>query len=75
MTELPYIIVESIFEQPHLIEVETNEGILTANNISDDDEFLLPEDMIDAVKKIVLETWNVQVIRDTNEISSQNKVQ
>lgn len=75
LTELPYIIVESIFEQPHLIEVETNEGILTANNISDDDEFLLPEDMIDAVKKIVLETWNVQVIRDTNEVSSQNKVQ
>ena len=52
--------------------VQNNE---TANNINDDDEFLLPEDMIDAVKKIVLETWNVQVIRDTNEISSQNKVQ
>ena len=72
---MPYIIVESIFEQPHLIEIETNEGILTANNISDDDEFLLPEDMIDAIKKIVLETWKIQVIRDTNEISSQNKVQ
>ena len=75
LSNIPHIIVESIFEQPHLIETETNEGILTVNNISDDDEFLLPEDMIDAVKKIVLDTWNVQVIRDTNEVSSQNKVQ
>ena len=36
LSNIPYIIIESIFEQPHLIETETNEGILTVNNISDD---------------------------------------
>lgn len=71
---LNYIIVESVFEYPQLVATETNEGILDINSINDDDEFLLPEDMIDAIKKIILETFNAQVIRETNEIPNHNLV-
>ncbi len=71
---IKYIIVESAFEQPYLIPTETNEGVLVLDNVSDDDEFLLPEDMISGLKKIVLETFNPQVIRQTNEIPTPNLV-
>ena len=66
------IIIESVFEYPHIIQTETIDGKLDLDSINDDDEFLLPEDMIDTVKKLVLETWNTNVIRDTNEIPSAN---
>ena len=66
------IIVESVFEYPHLIKTETIEGKLDIDNIDDNDEFLLPEDMISSIKKIILETWNTNIIRDTNEISAEN---
>lgn len=69
---LGYIIVESVFEYPHLIETETIEGKLDLNAVNDDDEFLIPEDMIGAIKKNILETWNTNIIRDTNEISAEN---
>lgn len=68
------IIIEGVFEYPHIIETETNEGKLDIDSISDDDEFLLPEDMIDAVKKVILDTWNPEVIRDTNEVPSESIV-
>lgn len=69
------IIVESVFEYPHIIQTETVDGKLDINSIDDNDEFLLPEDMISTVKKLVLETWNINVIRDTNEVPSSNIVQ
>lgn len=69
---LGYIIVESVFEYPHLIETETIEGKLDLNAVNDNDEFLIPEDMIGAIKKNILETWNTNIIRDTNEISAEN---
>ena len=68
------IIVESVFEYPHIIETETIDGKLDLDSISDNDEFLLPEDMISTIKKFILETWYPQVIRDTNEIPSENIV-
>lgn len=69
------IIVESVFEYPHIIETETSDGgVIDIDSIDDNDEFLLPEDMIGNVKKLVLETWNVEVIRDTNEIPTNNAV-
>lgn len=71
---LGQIIVESVFEYPHLIQTETVEGKLDINNIDDNNEFLLPEDMIDSVKKIILDTWNTNIIRDTNEIATENIV-
>ena len=75
LNTLGNIIVESVFEYPHIIETETFEGKLDIDSIDDDDEFLLPEDMIGNIKKLVLETFNPQVIRDTNEIPSANITQ
>lgn len=69
------VVIESVFEYPHIIETETIEGKLDINSVSDDDEFLLPEDMIGTIKKFILETWNPQVIRETNEVNGINKVQ
>lgn len=74
LSELGHAIVESVFEYPHLIETETKDGVLNLDNVDDDDEFLLPEDMVSAVKKIVLETFNPQVVRQTNEIPTPNLV-
>lgn len=72
LQNLGAIIVESVFEYPHIIQTETIDGKLDLDSIDDNDEFLLPEDMIGTIKKFVLETWNVNVIRDTNEIPSSN---
>lgn len=66
------IILESVFEYPHIIPTETIEGKLNIDSIDDNDEFLLPEDMIGSVKKLILETWNINIIRDTNEIPITN---
>lgn len=68
------IIVESVFEYPHIIQTETVNGKLDLDSIDDNDEFLLPEDMISGIKKLILETWNANIIRDTNEIPSSNIV-
>ena len=44
------IIIESVFERPDLIDIETyDKGI---SHISDDDEYLIPEDMINSLKKL-----------------------
>jgi len=68
---LSSIIVEAPFENPFEISEEHIEGI---NDYSDDDEFIIAEDMIGNIKKLVLETWNPEVIRETNEIPTQNLV-
>lgn len=73
-TDISAIIIESVFEYPHIIETETSSGKLDINSIDDNDEFLLPEDMIGSIKKLVLETFNVEVIRDTNIVPSENIV-
>ena len=70
--QLGNIIIESVFEKPELINVETHDGDF--ENISDDDEYLIPEDMINNLKKLVLETYNVQIIRETGEIPNLNLV-
>ena len=75
LTAISSIIVESVFEYPHIIPTETVDGKLDLDSIDDNDEFLLPEDMIGTVKKLVLETWNANIIRDTNEVPSSNIVQ
>lgn len=71
---LQNIIVESVFEYPHMIKTETHEGVINLEDVDDDDEFLLPEDMINTVKKLALETFNYQIVRQTNEIPTPNLV-
>lgn len=74
-SQLGSIIIESVFEYPQIIPVETEDKEFDLNSIDDNNEFLLPEDMIGNIKKLVLETWNPEIIRDTNEIPSINKIQ
>lgn len=66
------IIIESVFEKPELIDIETyDKGI---SHISDDDEYLIPEDMVNSLKKLTLETYNIQVSRETGEVPNVNLV-
>ena len=67
------IIVESVFEYPHEINLETWDNEYKANE-TDDDEFFLPEDLVNGVKKLALETFNVEIVRDTNEVPTPNLV-
>jgi hypothetical protein len=66
------IIIESVFEKPELIPIETYDKGLTT--ISDDDEYLIPEDMVNGLKKLALETYNIQIVRQTGEVPNPNLV-
>ena len=70
--QLGFIIVESVFEYPQLINIETYQGM---EDLSDDDnEFLLPEDMIEGIKAFIKEHFTFEQYKDTNEISKINLV-
>lgn len=73
------IIVESVFEYPHLIKTETNdiEGEYHDTDYDDseeldDNEFLLPEDMIGNIKDIIFKRNLLNVSRETNETPISN---
>lgn len=83
LNELGAIVIESVFEYPHLIPIETSDGTCDGtpfdlDDIDDNNEFLLPEDLIGIVKQLALESWNgfinTNIIRDTNENPSSNVV-
>lgn len=75
LNNLGAIIIESVFEYPHLIETETSDnGVKDINNIDDNDEFFIPEDMVNTIKKLILETFNAQIIRDTNKVPADDIV-
>lgn len=61
-----YIVVESVFEYPN--------GAMKIEDINDDDEFFVSEDFHDSIKKLVLETLNANVVRDTNEVPNANLI-
>lgn len=65
------VIVESPFEYPIEIEEEHVEGNY---NYSDDDEFMISEDMIYDLKKLVLDEMNPQIVRQTNEVPTPNLI-
>lgn len=70
------IIIESIFEDPREHDVEyfdTNKNDVS-EIANDDDEFIVPEDMIGNLKKLVLETYNIQIVRQTGEAPTPNLV-
>lgn len=72
------IIIESVFEQPHLIPEEIvsdkKEVIYDIDNEGefDDDEFLLPEDMIGSIKDIIFKRNLLDIHRETNEVPVDN---
>lgn len=69
------IVVESVFEYPQLIETETIEGKKQINELTiDNDEFLLPEDLVGAVKDMVLQRLHLEIHRQTNETPESNKL-
>lgn len=77
-----FIEIEAPFENPSLIKDVNGIDIdnITAEEMDDlseldDKEFLIPEDMVNDIKKLVLETFNPGVIRQTDEVSSQIKAQ
>ena len=65
------IIVESPFEYPIEIEEEHIDGNY---NYSDNDEFMISEDMIYDLKKLVLDEMNPQIVRQTNEVPTPNLI-
>lgn len=75
------IIIESAFEAPYLIPEETVEAMKDSSfdkiddeTKFDDDEFLLPEDMIGNIKDIIFKRNLLNVPRDTNELPVDNIV-
>ena len=75
------IIIESAFEAPYIIPEETVEAMKDSSfdNIDDetkfdDDEFLLPEDMIGNIKDIIFKRNLLNVPRETNEVPMDNIV-
>ena len=73
------IIVESVFEYPHLIKTETNDVKGEYHDTDyddseelDDNEFLLPEDMIGNIKDIIFKRNLLNVSRETNETPISN---
>lgn len=71
LATLSSVIIEAAFENPFEITEDHVEGQV---NYSDDDEFMISEDMINNIKKLVLETFNPEVIRETNEVPTNNLV-
>ena len=75
------VIIESVFEIPYIVPEETvstekdvNYDIVDNEDKFDDDEFLLPEDMIGSIKDIIFKRNLLNIPRDSNEIPVDNIV-
>lgn len=69
---LNHIIIESPFEIPTSIPIETNEGI--ENNVDNDDEFRIPEDMVERIKDVIYKRNILNVERVTNEVPVKDNI-
>lgn len=75
IVNLKSVIIESVFEYPHIIEIETMSDKKISNEFTiDDDEFLLPEDLVGAVKDMVYQRLHLEIHRQTNETTEMNKL-
>lgn len=72
-TSLGSIIIEAPFEYPHLIQEETTNGKIEVP-VDDDDEFLLPEDMIPQLKELMVKRGLIEIPHETNETPKDNLV-
>lgn len=68
------IVIESVFEYPEIVAATDSDGKVNEYAIDDDNEYFIPEDMITNLKTLVLKTFNIEVIRDTNVVASSNVV-
>lgn len=78
-SNLGSVIVEAVFERPELIPIEYYDFSTTTpteinTELLDDDESVITEDMVGTIHKLVLESFNPNVVRKTNEIPEQNLV-
>lgn len=73
LTHLTQVIIEAPFEYPHLVPEETTEGQIEVP-VDDNDEFLLPEDMIPQLKELILKRGIINIPHETNESPKDNIV-
>ena len=69
---LGHIVIESPFEIPNEIPVETTEGI--ESNFDNDDEFIIPEDMVERIKDVIYKRNLLNVERVTNEVPVKDDI-
>ena len=67
------IIIESVFEHPTEIKIKSGEGA-EYNFLNDDDEWFIPEDMIEQLKDIIIKRNLINNHRETDEIPNVVKV-
>lgn len=68
---LGHIIIESPFEIPTEIPVETTEGV---ESNFDNDEFIIPEDMVERIKDVIYKRNLLNVERVTNEVPVKDDI-
>ena len=73
LTHLTQVVIEAPFEYPHLVPEETSEGQIEVP-VDDNDEFLLPEDMIPQLKELILKRGIINIPHETNESPKDNIV-
>lgn len=69
---LEHIVIESPFEIPNEIPVETTERI--ESNFDNDDEFIIPEDMVERIKDVIYKRNLLNVERVTNEVPVKDDI-
>lgn len=70
--ELEKIIIESAFEHPTEIQI-ANKEIDSIDTLTEENEFLLSEDMIGQIKDIIYKRDLLNTVRETNEIPNTIK--
>lgn len=69
---LGHIVIESAFEIPNEIPVETTERV--ESNFDNDDEFIIPEDMVEQIKDVIYKRNLLNVERVTNEVPVKDDI-
>lgn len=73
LAQINQVVIEAPFEYPHLVPEETTEGQIEVP-VDDNDEFLLPEDMIPQLKELILKRGIINIPHETNESPKDNIV-
>lgn len=69
LNELGAVILESPFEVPFQLD---DNHFDSKGEYNEDSDFIISEDMVGDIKKLVLETFRPEIVRDTHEIPNQN---
>lgn len=69
LASISKVAVESPFEVPFVLD---DDHFDKQGNYTEDSEFIISEDMVLDIKKLVLESFNPNVVRETEEIPTPN---